>query len=234
MKILIASALLVFAGLAVSGQEVSVMRQGEFVPDETPKTFTFASLPDDIIRGKFIASFKASTGGKKKSIVSAFYDIRKHAMKMKANAFVFQAYEPTGENSHDLVIDAYYIPGIEDSPVDTVYSNKVYIFCDERKSDAVYSIKADNQKVAFRSGTYLEYALTEGQTLKLSKGGFTGMTLFLKYRENKEPQFFSISSFGVGAAPPGVMGASLNTGRFEPVGKNLGLLLINCLERYER
>ncbi len=232
MKILIVSVLLVFVNLATSGQGVSVIRKGEFIPAETPKTFTFASQPDDIIRAEFIASFKAVTGGKKNSLVAVFYDIRKQAMKMKANAFVLQAYEPAGENSHNLVIDTYYIPGIADSP-DTAYYNKVYIFCDERKSDAVYSIKADNRKEEFRSGTYLEYTLADGQTLKLNKGGFTGMSLFLKYRENKEPQFFTISSFGVGVTPPGVMGASFNTGRFEPVEKNLGLLLIRCLERYE-
>ena len=219
-------------------QNVEMLSKSDFKPDRKDKDFAFIEQTIDSSRLAFVASFKAVTDNKKNSISNLFFEIKKEAKKLGANSFRLRSFNRDNSSSLTFILDTYYA---NDSLLainnESHFRNKVFVFCDERITENSYSLKVDNEKKEFKSGTYLEYELKEGQELKLSKGGFTGATMWIKYKENRQPVFLTITSFGLGGdgyvPPGGGVGLTFNTGRINSINNDLGQLLINFLTRAE-
>ena len=69
--------------------------------------------------------------------------------------------------------------------------------------------------------------------MQINKGGFTGMTVWVKWKEGKSSTYLSLTGLGIGNAtyPYGSVGASINTGRLNFIETDLGLLLTRLLTK---
>lgn len=232
-------ALLILFSLTIifsaQAQTVEMIAKSDYVPNKMKqKDFYFLSEDIDTTKINYIASYKAEIRNKKSDITTNFFTIKNLANKIGANSFLIKSFTHDSTEVNTFILDVFYV---EDAMVkinsDILPKNKVYIFCSEKNTDEIYSLKVNNLKTEFKSGSYLEYELSEGQELKLSKGGFTGATVLVKYQPEKPSAFFSITGFGLGgdtAPMPGAVGVSFNTGRINYVDRALGFLLTKMLQ----
>lgn len=229
--------LLFFLSLSIIAkcQNVELIAKSNYAPvNEKQKAFCFIDNKIDTTNFIYIATYKAFIGkSKKDNISNSFFLIRKMANKIGANSFCLKSFESDSSGILNFVLDTYQT---NDATLELNFANqpknKVYIFCDEKPTNETYSIKINNEKTEFKSGTFLSYELKEGQELKLNKGGLTGTTVWVKYQKDKPASFFTITGLGLGGAipPPGTVGLSFNTGRFNSIDAGLGLLLIKFLK----
>ena len=74
-----------------------------------------------------------------------------------------------------------------------------------------------------------------GKELKISKGGITGMTYWLKGEPGKKSRFYTFS--GVGIAGAGVsnagVGINLSTGQIHNMEANLAMLLMRIYQHQQ-
>lgn len=219
----------------VFAQDAQMTVLGKYRPAvrEESDIFQFI-LPDTDTAGLgHVATFRAVTGGKKSTIENTFFDITTRGRMLGANCFKLTDFKKDTLGRFTYFIEAYFC----DKPIlkkkmDRLPTNKVFVFCSEKQGDEMYSLKVDDVKKEFKSGTYLAYTLEKEKVLKLSKGGMTGATAKLKYKENKPAIFLTVSGFGLGGAlPSGVVGLSFNTGRITVIDHNLGYLLTYLLEQ---
>jgi hypothetical protein len=185
----------------------------------------------------FVALIKATGSGKKSDIEQLYLKLQEKALELGANAFRLKDYTKADDtNPSTLVLDTYYAT---DSALKNnfqqVEKNVVYIFGDADKSNKVYSFKINGEKKEIQGGHFYKQVLVQGQELKINKGGFAGATLWLNWKENRPPTYLTLSGFGLGGSPPppGVMGASFNTGRINLVHGGLGPLLVQVLKQQE-
>jgi hypothetical protein len=92
-----------------------------------------------------------------------------------------------------------------------------------------------------KSGTYYKVALEEGKEIKVNKGGpIAGATMWLNWKKDKQPAFYSLSSFGISGNNQSSFSQnngynsgsviSFNTGRINQITDiNLGFLLVQIL-----
>jgi len=91
----------------------------------------------------------------------------------------------------------------------------------------------NRERREFAYGTYMKWVLKEGEELKLNKGGVTGETMWLNYKQDKPADFVTITGFGLnGPMPFGATSLSFNTGRFTFIDRNLGHLLTQVLKQW--
>lgn len=225
-------ALLIVSNLAIA-QTVEVISKSDYQPEKQSDDFNFIEPTTDTTEIKFVATIKASAKDKKTDISELYHKIEAQANKLGANAFKLLSYTETdSSNNSVLILNTYY-------GTDTALSsnfrnhekNVIYIFGAGEKTERIYSFKIDNTKAQIKGGTFYKQAIKEGQIIKVSKGGITGAAVWIKGEENKRANFLTLSGFGLGGGPvpPGVMGASFNTGRINFVNGNLGHLLVTLL-----
>jgi hypothetical protein len=81
--------------------------------------------------------------------------------------------------------------------------------------------------------------MKKGEEVKLSKGEISGETIWLKWEENKQPAFFTLTGFGLSdprnhppAYPDSEAIVDFKTGGINRVTDlNLGLLLVQLLKQ---
>ncbi len=211
-------------------QEVLTLKQSDFKPNAQPDIFKCITNVSDTAKGHYMATLQIKLGNNANAFTNGYVDIREYATNLKANAFRLNNYTTDDKGNRLLTLDVYYFEDTKQI-VRSEYQNKIYIFCDDRDNDKTYDLKVNNEKVNFRSGTYLQYETKPNEQVKLNKGGATGMQVKLVYEDQKLPVFLSMSSFGL---EPASMGVGFNTGRFSTINTNLGYLLIQCLKTEDK
>ncbi len=218
----------------VTAQIVDVTARSTFQPEGEGKDFAFIEPVTDTAEIKFIATVQATKEGSDAEIDKLYDAIRSRAQKMGANAFKLNSFKRNDSlNKFILILDTYY--GTDAALLlnfNNHEKNVVYIFGDVERSGKSYSFKIDNKKTEIKGGTYFRYQNKEGQEVKINKGGFTGATLWIKWKENKPASFLTLTGFalgGGGPVQPGQVGGSFNTGRISYINGNLGHLLVSIL-----
>ncbi|MGN6492657.1 MAG: hypothetical protein ACTHLE_11720 [Agriterribacter sp.] len=182
----------------------------------------------------YVATYMATLENKKADITSSFFAIKKMANQLGANCFSLKSFANDSTGIGSFTLDVFYADEITLTNNSNKHTKNIaYVFCSQNKDGKIYSLKVDNKKTEFTSGSYLTYELKEGTELKLSKGGFTGATVWLKYQPDRFATFFTITGFGLGGSipPPGTIGMSFNTGRINYIDRDLGFLLTRLLEK---
>jgi len=164
--------------------------------------------------------------------------LKAKAQELGANAFKLNSFKIIdSSNKKILILDTYYGT---DTAINLNFKNHVknivYIFCDAEKSDKTYSFKIDNDKKEIKGGTFYKYQNKEGQKVKINKGGFSGATLWINWKENKPATFLTLTGFGLGGAQLPYnqqFGMSFNTGRINYIDGDLGHLLTALLTQSE-
>lgn len=224
---------LIYSNL-LNGQTVEVINKSALIPELQGKDFAFIESTTDTTDIKFIATIKASGKGKKGDLDLLFYKIRAKAMELGANAFKLSSYTAMDSLKKTvLTLDTYY--GTDSALISNLKNrekNVVYIFGALEKSDKTYLFKVDNEKVEMKSGTFYKVQNKAGQEVKISKGGFTGATVWIKGKEDRPATFLTLTGFGLGGGtvPAGQIGMTFNTGRINYVDGNLGCLIVLLLK----
>jgi hypothetical protein len=230
--IILTIASLIFSNL-LNAQTVEVINKSEFQPEKNDKYFDFIQPTTDTTDIKFIASIKSTGEGRKMDLEDLFYKLKVKAKELGANAFRLSSYKIIDSiNKSVLILDTYYGT---DSALNLNFKNQeknvVYIIGDYENSDYTYSFKIDKIKKEINGGTFYRHQIKEGQEVKINKGGFTGATLWVKWKENKPAVFLSLTGFGLGGGPvpAGQIGISFNTGRINFIDDDFGHLLVSLL-----
>jgi hypothetical protein len=214
-------------------QNVEIISKSDFKLKARIGTFAFIEQKTDTAKLLYVATFKVAAEDNKTTISEMLFKIKMQAHLLGANCFRLNNFNRDSLNRLTIVLDTYYgNDSIQLKNFNNHEKNTVFIFCNDRLNDEKYLLKVNKEKKEFRSGTYLTYHLKEGEDLKITKGGFTGATFWIKYEENKQPVFLTITGFGLGGGPipAGTIGMSFNTGRINYIDENLGHLLTLILK----
>lgn len=216
----------------VKAQNVEVIHRAERFPEYEAETFTFIAPGADTSRLQYVATLRATGVGKNVSLEMIYSKLKEKANSLGANAFQLLSFKRMDSIYKSILVMNMYFAS--DSVLNLhrklQEKNVVYIFGDTEKSDKLQSFKIDDVKKEIKGGTYYRHQNAQGQEVKINKGGFTGATVWIKWKENKAATFLTLTGFGLSDAPVGQMGASIHTGRMNYLDENLGQLLVLLLK----
>ena len=182
--------------------------------------------------GKYIATLSGSVVNSGKSILSKLFNLFwEKANGLGANSFRVEGVKNVNDTISVNVSVFYIADSIVEDITELYPNNMVYVIGDIDKNKKAKRIKFNKVKVELDPLEYLAYQNEIGEKAILSIGGFLGAKVWIKGKEDKLPQYFSLSGFGVGPGitpNPGV-GINFNTGRIHPVDMSFGQFLIVIL-----
>ena len=198
--------------------------------------FHFINNEIDTTKITYIGRYKNKVINIKESNIRLlFFQLAREANKNGANAFKLIDYSVKQNDpvSNYLTLDLYFA---DDKELEKNYThfpyNMMYVFGNlNNNADKPRKMKFNDEVVLLNPFQYYAYQNKIGQTSTVGVGGFTGGKVWVTGREKNLPDFFSLSGIGVGSAPAGTAGASLNTGRVYPVDFSLGNVLIRILKK---
>ena len=222
----------------IHAQTVEILNTDSTLQLPKQKSFTFLQSQTDTNSLKFVATIKVTREGEDVGLDFMFNKIKKVAQNMGANTFKLNAYnkiDSLGINT--FLLDIYYASdSILEKNSANNQKNIVYVFGNPNKINHSTSFKIDGNKKEIKGGTYFKYILDTKQEVKINKGGLTGVTVWIKWKENKPATFLTLTGFGVGGGavpPPGQLGITFNTGRINYIDPDFGRLLISLLPEGE-
>src|SRR5690606_3495306 len=110
--------------------------------------------------------------------------------------------------------------------------NTVYVFGGDLYGPATSDAFEINGRVRnVRSGTYFKYTLGEGEKAKLTKGMITGTVMWISWKPNQLPAYYSVRDFGQKAVVKRTeVGQAGKASKFIVVDKALGAMLASVLD----
>jgi hypothetical protein len=226
--------LLIVISNAATAQTIEILNADSTSTFQKQKSFIFLEPQTDTANLKFIATIKATGQDEDASLDFMFTKIKKIAENMGANIFKLNAHNKTDSPAVTILsLDIYYANDsiLKKNSINNK-QNTVYIFGNPHKLKRSTSFKIDGNKKEIKGGTYYKYVLDAKQEIKINKGGITGFTIWIKWKENKPATFLTLSGFGVGGGAPmpaGQVGITFNTGRINYIDADFGRLMIALL-----
>lgn len=167
-----------------------------------------------------------------------FLTINAQAQKLGANSFRFNDFKRNEDNSTELILDVYFSSDeILEANFKNIPKNKIYIFGDDnllRTKSQNYKI--DGVKYEIGTGQFKEFPVKVGEELKINKGGFTGMTIWITGVEDKPSTFLNFSGANVTGASYNPynrgVGVSINTGFINKMEPNFALFLLKIFKEH--
>lgn len=229
--------ILVFLKMAtVFAQDVQFIEKESIL--DRPKYQQFIYLMEDTSIGKckFVGRVKAT--GSSQNVVSLFDAIKRESQPLGANGFRLLSFKRFDANVSELILDVFYCDEstLQDN-ISHIPVNKVYIFGSPDLSvENSQTFKLNSEKYKIDNGKYRVFDVAIGQTCKITKGGFTGMSLWIDGEKGKLSSFLSFNGIGlsnIGLNPRGGGGIAINTGKINHVEQNLGLALLKIFTLQE-
>lgn len=229
---------ILFVSNSFCAQTIEVLQKGDTL--QKPKYHQFIYLCDstDISGAKFVAKIKSR--GSLKHTTNLYYFIRNEAQRLGANAYRFENFTKTDNDVNgELVLSAYFCEDtLFDANFEHIPKNKIFIFGDDDMTEhKTQGYKVQGEKYEIDSGQFKVFNIGANDEIKLTKGGFTGMTLWYKRKEGGYSSFLTFSGFGISGGgatySPGYgsgVGVSFNTGKINHVEANLALALLKIYE----
>ncbi len=221
---------LVFFKMAtVFGQDVQFIEKENILDRPKYQQFVYLMEQTSIAKCKFVGRVKAT--GASQNVVALFDAIKRETQPLGANSFKFLSFKWFDANVSELILDVFYSDDstLQDN-ISYIPLNKVYIFGSPDFSvTSNQSFKVNSDKYKVDNGKYRVFDVEVGQVCKISKGGFTGMSLWVDGEKGKLSTFLSFNGIGVntsGLNPRGGGGIAINTGKINHVEQNLALALL--------
>ncbi len=222
--------ILLLAGAQSWAQTFTVLEINDTLQRPKYQQFIYLSPTTSVDQAVFVAKIKAS--GSLKNISDLFDKIKVKAQAYGANAFQFVAFTAANPQEGELTLATYFA---EDALLDTNFEalpkNKLYVYGNDNLLETkTQSYKVQGQKQEIASGQFQVYDLSLQDELRINKGGFTGMTLFLSKQTEGYCYFLNFGGIGLAGAavnPYGGIGVSISTGSISHVEPNLALLLLH-------
>lgn len=203
-------------------------------PKDKPSAFIHPKTDTALLQ--FVATYKGTVTDNMIGAADLFSIIKKEARKNGANCFKLNSLVYDSSHKPVLLIDAYYASQETLAANASYYEpNTIYIFSSGRTGSDSFSLKINDRVTTFNNEQYLKFTLTEGEDLKLSKGGFTGAKARLKYEKGKRPLFlmvFGTNNMGGAPLPPaGTMGITFTTGQIKEMTDDYGQFHVLTLKQ---
>ncbi|HNP33650.1 MAG TPA: hypothetical protein PKN96_10185 [Flavobacterium sp.] len=233
--------LLLFFLLSVYGnfysQTIQVLEKGDTLQKPKYHQFIYLSDSTDISSAKFVARIKAR--GSLKHTTNLYYFIRNEAQRLGANAYRFENFIKTDNDVNgELILSVYFCEDETwDANSEHMPKNKIFIFGnDDMTEHKVQGYKVQDEKYEIDSGQFKVFDIKENEEIRLTKGGFTGMTLWYKRKEDGFSSFVTFSGFGINGGGASVgpgyngVGVSFSTGKINHVEPNLAMALLKIYQ----
>ena len=221
--------LLLFLAAKSWSQPVAVLAVNDTLQHPNYQQFIYLSPTTPVDQAVFVAKLKAS--GSLKNLSNLFEKLKTKAQSMGANAFQFVEFTAQDPAVGELTLNTFYADdALLDSNFEALPKNKLFVLGpDNFLETRVQSYKVQGQKQEITSGQYQVYDLSLQEELRINKGGFTGMTLFLSKQTSGNSYFLNFGGIGLAGAAVstyGGVGVSITTGSISQVEPNLALLLL--------
>lgn len=222
---------LIYCGLVYS-QKVVFLEKNDTIEKPKYQNFIFISDSTDISESKYVAKIKSI--GSLKNVINLYLIIKHEAQKIGANSFKIESFNKIDSENGELILSAYY----NEDEGDFFYNNflklpknKIYIFGNPNLlENNSQSYKIRNDKFEIANGKFKDFDIKIGEEVKVNKGGFTGMTLFITGKEKGFCTFLSFSGIGINGASynpyGGGVGINFTTGKIDKIEMNLALALL--------
>jgi hypothetical protein len=222
--------ILLLAGTQGWAQTLTVLEINDTLQRPKYQQFIYLSPTTSVDQAVFVAKIKAS--GSLKNISDLFDKIKLKAQAYGANAFQFVAFTAANPQEGELTLATYYAEdALLDSNFEALPKNKLYVYGNDNFLETkTQSYKVQGQKQEIASGQFQVYDLSLQDELRINKGGFTGMTLFLSKQTEGYCYFLNFGGIGLAGAavnPYGGIGVSISTGSISHIEPNLALLLLH-------
>jgi len=227
--------LLLFLGFAY-GQKVEFLVKGDSLQKPEYQVFVYVDDKTDLSNSVFVGKVKSS--GKLDDVSQLFNSIKSEAIKVGATSFRFESFTRTADDFGELVLSVYFNQGdFFDVNFGNLPKDTIFIFgSPDLTANKKQSYKVDGNKHEIASGTFKRFDIPTGKEVRISKGGFTGMTLWVGRKEGGYSSFLGFSGIGVnqiGVSPTGGGGISINTGTIHKLEPNLALALSRIYQEAE-
>lgn len=237
----------IITALTTFSQSIIVTKKADKNNLPTSKKFIFIDSTIDISNTQFVATILAKDDYRNTTIESLYFEILKQANKLGANCYKLKTFSRDTlkfslNHKTVLTLDCYYASdSVLTANISKYEKNVVYVFGKEKKDDKTMTFKLNGETKSIKSGTYYKIVLEEGKEFKVNKGGpVGGATMWLHWKRDRQPSFYSLSSFGISGSNESSFPQnngynsgniiSFNTGRINPIADiNLGLLLVQIL-----
>jgi len=206
MKILIFTIIFLSGFFSVSSQEVEILNKADSLPSIKEKGLVFINTETDLTDYYFIAKVKITSNDYNQILRG----LQKTAIKFSANAFKYIEKEDL-EDQTSVTLKLFSatdeLVGINQANSET---NVIYFFGNDRKTQ---KFKIDKKKIELNPNEIYRFELPKEQDVKINKGGFTGMTIFYRWKENQPVIFYAfgsgnLSTFGHGNSSIGLLVSS--------------------------
>jgi hypothetical protein len=223
--------LLINSLTSVLGQDVKIVEQSaeRFRKSKPKETFHFLESRMDTTGLTYVATLEVS-GLTNPSLFDMFKKLREQAKKLGANSFKLRRYSLA---TIHLVADVYRAgPDQLDINNTLKAQNTIFIFAgDPFEKSGFYNFEMNGIGKTVKNGTYFKYGLHEGEQIKLKKGSITGTIMWVKWKPNQLPNYYSIRGFSDEAVVKRTsQSESFKEGKFHTVDGALGGLLVSVLE----
>jgi hypothetical protein len=228
---------ILFAYLGVFAQNVEVIFDANLnLPKNKTEEFYFLHNEIDTTQLVFIAQLKATRSNTKNAGIDLlFLKLKNEAQARGANAFKLLDWQINSAKSdtNHLTIAVYQASSqVLEQNRQYFPKNMIYVFGNiDSPNSKPKKVALNGQKIAIEPMKFLAYQNKVNEEATLSYGGITGMKFWIKGKEGRLPNFYSLTGFGVGPGMGnvGTVGISFNTGRIYPVDIDFGSVLIKVL-----
>jgi len=221
------------------GQNITVIEQNEaFTVSEKQKEFYYIAKKFPLTDDRWIATLEGfCTNTRSSNLENLFYDFRKTANAMGANAFLIEKFS----NAVDTISVTVSIFNLTEEELDDNYAlypcNRIYVFGDliasnfKTKIPKNREIKINKEKIKIYPLSYYEYQSDIGEKVDISIGGIFGSGYTRIGEAGKVSVYLSLGGGTIKPAvtPMGGVGVSFSNGSIYPLSINLGQFLAEIL-----
>lgn len=221
----------IYGGLAYS-QEVEFLEKNDTLQKPKYQQFIYIGDNTNISSSIYVAKIKAT--GSLRNVSNLFLILKSEAHKIGANSFKVESFKMIDSQNGELILSIYYNDDqgdFFDFNVKNLPQNKIYIFGSQNMLETkTQSYKVNGEKHEINSGKFAVFEINPNVEVKINKGGFTGMTLWVERNEQGYCTFLNFSGIGLNGASyspnGGGVGVSINTGTINNIEPNLALALL--------
>ncbi len=226
--------ILLITNISFSQEIVEIIAKNDTLNKNKDDYFGYLFQETNLEQAKLVAKVRGK--GKLSRFTEVFNQIKKKTSKIGANSFLVENYNKIDSVTFEIVLATYFCTDeLLKNNFKNIPKNFIYVFGNENfEQNKQKSFKVNGEKQEISSGKYKKFEVKVGEELKINKGGFSGMTLWITGKEDKGSTFLSLTGLGLmggGYNPVNRgMGITINTGRINPIEPNLGLLLLKIFE----
>jgi hypothetical protein len=216
--------LLITSTLPTLAQEAEILHTFDSSRTDIQDEFLYIEEPIDLNTLTHIALIQVSSDSR--AGLEALYTLsRSQASELGANCYRVTEFEYQ-ENGLRTILDFYYAnEAVKENIRQHQPKNVVHVFGSD-DPEKTYSCKINNRKIEMPPFTFYRQENKRGQEIKVSKGGFAGMTVWITWAQDKPARYITLSGFGLSGVGvgPGV-GVGFNTGRLSYLEPEIGRFL---------